>query len=421
MRISTSQFYAASLTGILNQQNTLDTLSQQLSTGSSLANPSDQPVAAAQNVTLTEQINRLATYGQNGQNAQNALQLESSTVQSVGTLVDQVRQLAVQMNNGTVNSQDLQNAAAAMQGYVQQLVQYANTQDGQGNYIFAGSKSGTQPFVLQADGSVQYQGDGGQNQLALGPSLQTAIGDPGSALFMNARAGNGTFSVAASSGNAGGATAGPGTVNNTAQAQQTLLVDGTQYRISFSGSTASGGTLTYSVTSGTGGIFSSGVVSSGTYTEGMGIGLPTSGSPVVTVPIQGTPSGGDTFTVAAAAPQSLFATFQALQQAFSSSAAQTSGSNALRAQVIGNALSSLDQNQTNLLGAQATVGSRLQQVQAVQTQNSSLTLQLQTQQTQLSSINYPQVITQYQTSLTALQAAQKAFTQVQGLSLFQYL
>lgn len=418
MRISTPQFYAASLTGILNQQNTLNTLSQQLSTGSTLVNPSDQPVAAAQNVALTGRINRLANYTENGQNAQNSLQLESATVQSVTTLVSQVRQLAVQMNNGTVNSQDLQNAAAAMQGYTQQLAQYANTQDGQGNYLFAGSKSGTQPFVLQADGSVQYQGDGGQNQLALGPSLNTAISDPGNALFMNARAGNGTFTVDAASSNTGGATAGPGTVNDTALAQQTLMVDGTQYQISFSGS---GGSMTYSVASGTGGTFSASPLASGAFTPGMSIGLPPGGSPAITVPIVGTPAAGDRFTVGAAAPQSLFQTFQALQQAFSSAQTQTSGSNALRAQSISNALASLDQNQTNLLGAQASIGSRLQQVQAVQTQNSSLTLQLQTQQAQLTSINYPQVITEYQSSLTALQAAQKAFVQVQGLSLFQYL
>jgi len=417
MRISTSQFYAASLTGILNQQNTLGTLSQQLSTGSTLVNPSDQPVAAAQNVALTGQINRLAGYAQNGQNAQNSLQLESATLQSVTTLVSQARQLAVQMNNGTVSSQDLQNAAATMQGYVQQLAQYANTQDGQGNYLFAGSKSGAQPFVIQADGSVQYQGDGGQNQLALGPNLNTAIGDPGNALFMNARAGNGTFSVNAASSNTGGATAGPGTVNNTALAQQTLQVDGTQYQISFSGS---GGSMTYSVASGTGGAFSASPVASGSFTPGMSISLPPGSNPAITVPIVGTPASGDSFTIGAAAPQSLFQTFQSLAQAFSASA-QASGSNALRAQSISNALASLDENQTNLLSAQASIGSRLQQVQAVQTQNASLTLQLQTQQTQLTSINYPQVITEYQSSLTALQAAQKAFTQVQGLSLFQYL
>ncbi len=417
MRVSTQQFYAASLTGILNQQNTLNTLSQQLSTGSTLVNPSDQPVAAAQNVALTGQINRLSGYTQNGQNAQNALQLESATVQSVTTLLSQARQLAVQMNNGTVSTQDLQNAAATMQGYIQQLAQYANTQDGQGNYLFAGSRSGTQPFAIQADGSVLYQGDGGQNQLALGPSLSTAISDPGSALFMNARAGNGTFSVNAANGNTGGATAGPGTVNDTALAQQTLLVNGTQYQISFSGS---GGSMTYTVTSGTGGTFSASPVASGAFTPGMSIGLPPGGAPAITVPIVGTPAAGDSFTVAAAAPQSLFQTFQSLAQAFSASA-QNPGSNALRAQSISNALASLDQSQTNLLSAQANIGSRLQQVQAVQSQNAGLTLQLQTQQTQLTSINYPQVITDYQSSLTALQAAQKAFTQVQGLSLFQYI
>jgi flagellar hook-associated protein 3 FlgL len=417
MRISTSQFYAASLTGILNQQNTLNTLSQQLATGSVLANPADQPVAAAQNVTLTGQINRLATYTQNGQDAQNALQLESATLQSVGTLINQVRQLAVQMNNATVNSQDLRNAAAAMQGYIQQLAQYANTQDGQGNYLFAGSKSSTQPFVIQADGSVLYQGDGSQNQLALGPSLSTAISDPGNVLFMNARAGNGTFVVNAASSNTGGATAGPGTVNDAALAQQTLQVNGTQYRIAFS---SSGGSLTYAVSSGSGGVFSSGSISSGSFSPGMSIELPPGGSPAITVPIVGTPAAGDSFTISAATQQSLFQTFQSLAQAFSATA-QTSGSNALRAQSISNALASLDQNQTHLLSAQARIGSRLQQVQAVLTQNASLTQQLQTQQAQLTDINYPQVITAYQSSLAALQAAQKAFVQVQGLSLFQYI
>jgi flagellar hook-associated protein 3 FlgL len=206
-------------------------------------------------------------------------------------------------------------------------------------------------------------------------------------------------------------------VNNTALAQQTLQVDGTQYQISFSGS---GGSMSYSVTSGTGGTFSASPLASGAFTVGMSIGLPPGNNPAITVPIVGTPAAGDSFTVGASAPQSLFQTFQALAQAFSASA-QTSGSNALRAQSISNALASLDQNQTNLLSTQASIGSRLQQVQAVQTQNASLTLQLQTQQTQLTSINYPQVITDYQASLTALQAAQKAFTQVQGLSLFQYL
>lgn len=420
MRISTSQFYASSLTGILNQEQTLNTLNQQLSTGNALVNPSDNPVAAAQNVSLTGQINRLAGYTQNAQNAQNSLQLETSTVQSVTTLVGQVRQLALEMNNSTVNSQDLQNAANTMNGYLQQLVQYANTQDGQGNYLFAGSQNNVQPFNLQADGTVQYVGDGSQNQLALGTNLSTAIGDSGSALFMNTAGGNGTFTVNAASSNTGGATAGPGSVNNVALAQQTLLVNGTQYQISFSAG-ATSGSLNYTVSSGTGtAMAASGVVSSGAFTSGMSFGLPPGASPAITVPVQGTPAAGDSFTVGASGPQSLFQTFQMLQQAFTGSG-QTSGSTALRAQAISNALSSLDQSQTTLLSAQSSIGSRLQQVQAVQTQNSSITLQLQTQQSALTNIDYAQVITQYQQSYTGLQAAQKSFAQLQGMNLFQYL
>ena len=417
--ISSSQFYTAGLSGMLQQQSLLGTLGQQLSTGSSLGDPSAQPVAVAQNVDLTAQIGQLAGYTQNGGNAQQSLQLESASLQSVGTLIDQVRQLALQMNNGTVSPQDLKNAGTSMQAYLQQLVQYGNTQDGQGNYVFAGSRSQTQPFVLQANGQVLYQGDGGQNQLALGASLNTPIGDPGSAVFMNIPGGNGTFGVAAAASNTGGASLGPGSVVNPSLAQQVLLVSGTQYHISFSAA-ASGG-LDYSVTSGSGSAFaSSGVVASGTFSAGMSIGLPPGASPAIEVPVVGNPAAGDSFTIAGSQPQSLFATFQSLQQAFASTA-QTSGTAAQRAQIISNALASLDQAQTTLLGTQSAIGSRLQQVQAVQTQNASLTLQLQTQQATLSGINYPQVISQYQQSLTALQASEAAFAQLQGLSLFKYL
>lgn len=417
---SSSEFYNASLSGILQQQNLLTSLSQQLSTGNALTNPSAQPVAVAQNVSLTAQIGQLAGFTQNGSNAQQSLQLESSTLSSVNTLLEQVRQLALEMNNGTVNGQDLQNASTTMQGYLQQLVQYGNAQDGQGNYVFAGSLNQTQPFVLQSTGQVLYQGDGGQNQLALGPSLSTATGDPGSALFMDIPDGNGTFSVSASGTNTGGATAGPGTVNNASLAQQLLLVGGTQYEISFSAS-PSGSGLVYSVSSGSGAAFSaSGVVSSGTFTSGMSIGLPPGANPAIEVPILGSPAAGDSFTVAGSQPQSIFQTFLNLEQAFSASG-QASGASAQRSQAISEAVASLDQAQTTLLGSQSAIGSRLQQVQAVQSQNASVTLQLQTQQSTLASISYPQAITQYEQSLTALQAAESAFSQLQGLSLFKYL
>ena len=116
----------------------------------------------------------------------------------------------------------------------------------------------------------------------------------------------------------------------------------------------------------------------------------------------------------------MFQTIQDLVQAFQTGTG-TPGSNAQRGQIISNALANLGQAQTTILGTQSTIGARIQQAQAVGSQNSTITLQLQTQQSSLTNINYPAVISQYEQSLTALQASESAFSQMQGLSLFKYL
>ena len=427
MRVSTQQFYSTGLSGMLNQQSTLNNLSQQLSTGNALGNPAANPVANAQVLNLSAKLSNLGAYQQANQSSQQDLQLSSSVLQSVNSLVSQVQQLAVQMNNATVSAQDRQNAAAAMTGNLQQLVQLANTQNANGQYVFAGSQSSTQPFQLQANSIVHYMGDGAQKSLMIGPGLNMPVSEAGSAVFMDVPAGNGSFTVSASaanSGSSGTATMGPGSVLDPGAASQQLVVQQSQYQITF----AASGTA-YSITSGTGTVGSASwnassgtVVSGASYTPGQSIGIPATsgGANFLSVPAEGTPAAGDSFTVAAARPQSIFQTFSDLQQALTGTASGP-GANTQRAQAISNVLANLNQAQTQVLSTQASIGARLQQAQSVSSLNSSLTLQFQTQQGNLADISYPQVITQYQQSLTALQASQKAFAQVQGLSLFQYI
>ncbi|MHB8249548.1 MAG: flagellar hook-associated protein FlgL [Acidithiobacillus sp.] len=428
MRVSTQQFYSTGLSGMLNQQSTLNNLSQQLSTGNALSNPADNPVANAQVLNLSAKLSNLGAYQQANQSSQQDLQLSSSVLQSVNSLVSQVQQLAVQMNNATVSAQDRQNAAAAMTGNLQQLVQLANTQNANGQYVFAGSQSSTQPFQLQANGNVQYMGDGAQKSLMIGPGLNMPVSEAGSAVFMNVPAGNGSFTVSAAAGNSGSsgtATMGPGSVLDPGAASQQLVVQQSQYQITF----AASGTA-YSITSGTGAVGSASwnassgtVVSGASYTPGQSIGIPATGGGTnfLSVPVEGTPAAGDSFTIAAARPQSIFQTFSDLQQALTTGSGSGPGANTQRAQAISNVLANLNQAQTQVLSTQASIGARLQQAQSVSSLNSSLTLQFQTQQGNLADISYPQVITQYQQSLTALQASQKAFAQVQGLSLFNYI
>jgi flagellar hook-associated protein 3 FlgL len=433
MRVSTPEFYQSSLSGLLNQQSTLNNLSQQLSTGNVLIDPSSNPVAYAQTLNLSARIANLNQYQQSNNYAQQNLQLSISTLQSVSTLINQVQQLAVQMNNGTVNGNDLQNAVTAMQGNLQQLVQLANTQDANGSYIFGGSESNRPPFQLQSNGSVQYLGDSAQKTLQIGPGLSVPSSQAGNAIFMNVPAGNGTFTVVpsgsnysassgASSGNVGTTTLGPGAVVDAKAANDFFVAQGGQLVVTISNGTSG---LTYSVSSGVGsGMASSGIVASGTYTPGMSISVPSAGgaSPMLSVSAAGEPAPGQsaTFTLQPAGTQSIFQTFQNLIQALQAGSGSP-GANTQRAQGISNALANLSQFQTTLLSTQATIGSELQQAQNVSNLNTNLLQQFQTTQGNLQDVSYPQVITQFQQSSTALQAAQKAFVQVQGLSLFQYI
>lgn len=428
MRVSTSEFFQSGLSGMLNQQSTLNTLSQQLSTGNALINPASNPVANAQVLNLNSQIANLSSYQQSNQYAQQNLQLSSSALQGVGTLIDQVQQLAVQMNNATVSPSDLQNAVTTMQGNLQQLVQMANTQDANGTYVFAGSQSGVTPFQLQSNNQVQYLGDSGQKTLEIGPGLTAPVSQAGNSVFMNIPAGNGSFTVSGTATDVGTTTLGPGSVLNQAAANDQFVVNGAQYQVTISNNGSSG--LTYSVSSGTGQVGSSGwsgssgTVVSGSYTPGQSIAIPSTpgSSPFISVPTNGQPGIGQSasFTLAAAQPQSLFQTFNNLITAFQAGGGSP-GANTQRAQDISNVLANLSQSQTTLLSTQSQIGSQLQQAQSVQTMNTNLTQQFQTTQGSLADISYPQVITQFQQSTTALQAAQKAFAQVQGLSLFNYI
>ncbi|WP_291525095.1 flagellar hook-associated protein FlgL [Acidithiobacillus sp.] len=428
MRVSTSEFFQSGLSGMLNQQSTLNTLSQQLSTGNALINPASNPVANAQVLNLNSQIANLSSYQQSNQYAQQNLQLSSSALQGVGTLINQVQQLAVQMNNATVSPSDLQNAVTTMQGNLQQLVQMANTQDANGTYVFAGSQSGVTPFQLQSNNQVRYLGDSGQKTLEIGPGLTAPVSQAGNSVFMNIPAGNGSFTVSGTATDVGTTTLGPGSVLNQAAANDQFVVNGAQYQVTISNN-GSGG-LTYSVSSGTGQVGSSGwsgssgTVVSGSYTPGQSIAIPSTpgSSPFISVPTNGQPGIGQSasFILAAAQPQSLFQTFNNLITAFQAGGGSP-GANTQRAQDISNVLANLSQSQTTLLSTQSQIGSQLQQAQSVQTMNTNLTQQFQTTQGSLADISYPQVITQFQQSTTALQAAQKAFAQVQGLSLFNYI
>lgn len=190
MRIATSQMFQQSLASILDQQTLLAKTQQQLSTGQKLLSPADDPSAAAQVQNLDVAVSQTNQYQRNADAATARLNVENSALTSVVNGLQRARDLAVQGLNGTQSAQARQGIAAEVQQILDQVASVANTQDANGEYLFAGYNSANPP-VNAAGTTYAYSGDSGQRLLQIGPSRQVAVGDPGSAVFMNIPASGG--------------------------------------------------------------------------------------------------------------------------------------------------------------------------------------------------------------------------------------
>ncbi|MHB1332858.1 MAG: flagellar hook-associated protein FlgL [Sulfuriferula sp.] len=81
----------------------------------------------------------------------------------------------------------------------------------------------------------------------------------------------------------------------------------------------------------------------------------------------------------------------------------------------------IDQSLNNVLTTRASVGSRLKELDALNSAGSSRDIQYSQTLSQLQDVDYAKAISQLTQQQTTLQAAQQSFVKIAGLSLFNYL
>ncbi|NND44730.1 MAG: flagellar hook-associated protein FlgL, partial [Xanthomonadales bacterium] len=391
MRMSSVQIFQQGVSAILTQQAKVAQTEQQLATGRRILTPADDPVAAAQVLDITEDLELVDQYQRNGNLAQGQLALEDTILADVGNVLQRVRELVLQANNASQGPETRAGIATEVEARVDELLALANTRDATGEYIFAGYQADAQPFTRQG-GGFAYAGDDGQRFLQLGSGTQVAVRDSGRAVFGSVPTGNGTFTVDAAAANAGTAAAGDTSVVSSFAPDQ--------YTIDFS-QPVPGVPVTYQVLDS-----GAGVVSGGTYEDGDSIEFAG-----VSIAFSGAPSDGDSFTVAPSVKQDMFSLLQGiadeLNAAGSSSSAVAGLNNAL-----GQALNGIDQALGKTLQVRADVGVRLAHVDNQLNINDQFNLQLQETLSGVQDLDYAEAISRFNIELTALQAAQQAYARM---------
>jgi len=156
----------------------------QLSTGKQINRPSDAPDKSSLITRLQSEMTRQASY-QSNLNAVNVrLQAEDTALRNTSNVMYRFKELAVQAANDTLSTADRNTLSFEMIQLREQILSMANSQDSNGNYLFAGSRVAQQPFGEDAKGRVVYQGDQSRMLVPVGDNRQMNLNIPGSDVFV---------------------------------------------------------------------------------------------------------------------------------------------------------------------------------------------------------------------------------------------
>ncbi|NNJ98216.1 MAG: flagellar hook-associated protein FlgL, partial [Gammaproteobacteria bacterium] len=133
-------------------------------------------------------------YQRNADFADARLALEETTLSGAVDILQRIRELTVQALNDTQGAPDRGVIAVEVRENVDALLQLANSRDANGEYLFSGFKTGTEPFSHDGSGNFSYAGDQGQRSLQIGANKQVAVGDSGDDAFMKVDDGAGGIS-----------------------------------------------------------------------------------------------------------------------------------------------------------------------------------------------------------------------------------
>ncbi|WP_299996625.1 flagellar hook-associated protein FlgL [uncultured Cedecea sp.] len=182
MRISTQMMYDQNLRGVTNAQSSWLASGEQLASGNRVNRPSDDPIAASQAVVLSQAQVQNSQYQLARTFANQKVSLEENVLSQVVTAVISAQGKIVNANNASLSDSDRASLATDLEGTRNQILNLANSTDGNGRYIFAGYKTEQPPFEDTETGVVYRGGDSTITQ-QVDSARSMVIGHPGSQIF----------------------------------------------------------------------------------------------------------------------------------------------------------------------------------------------------------------------------------------------
>jgi len=422
MRISSVTMFEQSVSSMNRQQGEFLKVSQQIASGRRVVNPSDDPQAASRAVGVDQSKAVTQQYADARVSARNSLSQTESVLNSVSDAIASAKTLMVQASSDTLSDADRQSVASELRGIYETVIGQGNATDGNGRHLFGGYQDSSAPFVKKADGAggeyIDYVGDSNTREQRIDASRLMKVSENGESIFQSVPSGAGyvaeagRFNAAGErvGDNQGSLTfSGPQVIDNGnsdyGESFRVVFTSDTEYSVEKENTTGGWDTLTSGNTYDP----ASSSVSAG------GLRLELKGEAVA----------GDTVEFAPADEMNtnLFQTFEKALKVLENEAGDpvSPERSAERRNTLNTVMRELDNSLDNVLTKRAAVGARLNELDVVDSVAGNRMLNYEQTLSDLVDLDYAQAISDYSLRQVGLQASQKTFADMKGMSLFNYL
>jgi flagellar hook-associated protein 3 FlgL len=401
MRVSTAQFYLQSSQQMSSKSSDVNERMAYLTSGKRVLTAKDDAVAFGTLSGYKDDLANIEKYKRNIDRAESHNNLQEVIFSDAELILNNVKEAMLQANNGAMSTEDLQALAGQVRNNFDQLLDIANTQNENGDYIFSGFQTGLQPFSQQTDGSVSYGGDTGVNELQVAKNIKIPTNQTGDAAFMNVANAIGDFTASYITNTSSVAVESANITNRDTYNTSPLPHD---YTFSFDA-------LTNDLTvTGSAGV----VFPPAPYVAGQTISFDG-----IDVTLSGNPLPGDSFVISEQEDVSIFET---VNSAIEWMERGTVSVDQEQHQVDYNTiLNQMNSAMSHVTSRRVDSGIRLQVLESQKNRHLDTELAVSANKGKIEDLDFAKAISEFEQAKIALQASQQAFSKVQGLTLFNYI
>lgn len=171
------------------QNNRLNILQEQISTGKRINRSSDDPVGAEMVLNLRTSQTEIKQFQRNAQAANQKLSAADDTLNNYENILEHVRTLVAQGLSDTTTQPARNNLATEIESLRGRILNVANSKNGD-DYLFGGTRQNAPPFdpttatPANTPTTAQFiQIEPGSNAIAVGVTAETVFSDANSTVF----------------------------------------------------------------------------------------------------------------------------------------------------------------------------------------------------------------------------------------------